>query len=40
MAKKFDFGGYATKNDLTCTDGRVIRKDAFKDNNGITVPLA
>lgn len=39
MAKKFDFGGYATKNDLTCTDGRVIRKDAFKDNNGITVPL-
>ena len=39
MNDKYDFGGYATKNDLTCTDGRTIRKDAFKDNNGITVPL-
>ena len=36
---KFDFGGYATRNDITCTDGRVIRRDAFADNNGITVPL-
>jgi len=37
--KKYDFSGYATKNDLKCSDGRVIRKDAFKANNGITVPL-
>ena len=35
----YDFGGYATKNDLLCADGRVIRKDAFKDNDGQTVPL-
>lgn len=36
---KYDFGGYATKNDLRCSDGRVIRKDAFKENDGQTVPL-
>lgn len=36
---KYDFGGYATKNDLQCSDGRTIRKDAFKDNNGTIVPL-
>lgn len=36
---KFDFSGYATKNDIKCTDGRTIRKDAFKDNDGQTVPL-
>lgn len=36
---KYDFGGYATKNDLRCSDGRVIRRDAFKDNDGQTVPL-
>lgn len=35
----FDFCGYATKNDLRCADGRVIRHDAFKDNDGETVPL-
>jgi HK97 family phage major capsid protein len=35
----FDFSGYATKNDLKCTDGRVIRHDAFKKNHGIRVPL-
>lgn len=39
MEKKFDFSGYATKNDLECADGRTIRKDAFKDNDGTTVPL-
>jgi len=37
--KKFDFSGYATKNDVPCTDGRVIRKDAFLENNGTIVPL-
>lgn len=36
---KFDFSGYATKNDLKCTDGRTIRKDAFKSNDGQKVPL-
>jgi hypothetical protein len=36
---KFDFGGYATKNDLKCADGRTIRKNAFKDCDGKTVPL-
>ena len=34
-----DFSGYATRNDLLCADGRTIRKDAFKDNHGQTVPL-
>lgn len=37
--KKFDFSGYATKANLKCSDGRVIRKDAFKHNDGQTVPL-
>lgn len=39
MADKFDFSGYATKNGLKCSDGRTILKDAFKDNDGGTVPL-
>lgn len=37
--KKYDFSGWATKNDLRCSDGRVIVKDAFKHHNGKTVPL-
>ena len=36
---KYDFSGWATKNDLRCSDGRIIRRDAFKDNDGQTVPL-
>lgn len=36
---KFDFSGYATKNNLKCSDGRTIQKDAFKENDGQTVPL-
>ena len=36
---KYDFSGWATKNDLECSDGRTIRRDAFKDNDGQTVPL-
>ena len=39
MKEKFDFSGWATRNDLRCSDGRTIRKDAFKDNDGQTVPL-
>ena len=35
----WDFSGYATKNDLKCGDGRTIRKDAFKECDGSTVPL-
>lgn len=35
----YDFCGWATKNDLKCSDGRVIRKDAFKECDGTTVPL-
>ena len=34
-----DFSGWATRNDLKCSDGRVIRRDAFKNNDGIKVPL-
>ena len=36
---KCDFSGYATKNDLRCTDGRTIRRGAFSDCDGATVPL-
>lgn len=36
---KCDFCGWATKNDLKCSDGRIIRKGAFKHNDGQTVPL-
>ena len=35
----YEFGGWATKNDLLCADGRTIRRDAFKDCDGKTVPL-
>ena len=36
---KCDFKGWATRNDLRCADGRTIRRDAFKDNDGKTLPL-
>jgi HK97 family phage prohead protease len=36
---QYDFSGYATKNGLKCSDGRTILKDAFKDQDGQTVPL-
>ena len=39
MAPKYDFCGWATRNDIQCSDGRTIRKDAFKHNDGQTVPL-
>ena len=39
MGVKYDFSGYATKNDLKCSDGRTIRKNAFKDCDGLTVPI-
>lgn len=37
--EKYDFSGYATRNDLLCSDGRTIRRDAFKHCDGQTVPL-
>ena len=37
--ERYDFSGWATRNDLLCADGRTIRKDAFKHNDGQTVPL-
>ena len=37
--ENYDFSGWATRNDLLCGDGRTIRKDAFKDNDGEIVPL-
>lgn len=39
MSKKYDFAGWATRNNLRCSDGRVILRDAFKNNDGDTVPL-
>ena len=39
MGANYDFSGWATRNDIKCSDGRVIRKDAFKDCDGLVVPL-
>lgn len=39
MNEKFDFSGWATRTNLRCSDGRTILKDAFKANDGQTVPL-
>ncbi len=36
---KYDFSGWATRNDIQCSDGRIIRRDAFKHCDGMTVPL-
>ena len=34
-----DFSGWASRNDLKCSDGRIIRHDAFKEDDGLKVPL-
>lgn len=39
MEKKYDFGGWATKANMKCSDGRVIKKNAFAECDGVTVPL-
>ena len=39
MKNNFDFGGWATKINLKCGDGRTIERDAFKHQDGLTVPL-
>lgn len=36
---KYDFSGYATRNNIKCSDGRIIMRDAFKDNDHKKVPL-
>ena len=36
---EYDFSGWATRNNIQCSDGRTIMKDAFKDNDGQKVPL-
>ena len=35
----YDFAGYATKNDILCSDGRTIRRNAFREQHGMTVPM-
>ena len=39
MENDYDFSGWATRANLKCSDGKTIMKDAFKENNGKTVPL-
>lgn len=39
MKTDYDFGGWATRNNIKCSDGRTILKDAFKENDGQKVPL-
>lgn len=39
MTNDYDFCGYVTRNNVTCSDGRIIRQDAFKDCDGTRVPL-
>lgn len=40
VKKNYDFCGWVTKNDLECSDGRIIRKNAFAHQDGVKVPLA
>ena len=37
--EKYDFSGWATKNNIRCSDGRTIKPDAFAEQDGSTVPL-
>ena len=39
MSSKYDFSGWATRNDIKCADGLTIRQDAFKDCDGKDVPI-
>ena len=39
MAKNYDFSGWASRYDVKCSDGRTIKPGAFKDMDGMTVPL-
>lgn len=37
--ENFDFSGWATRNDIKCSDGVTIRRDAFVEQDGAQVPL-
>jgi hypothetical protein len=39
MAEEFEFGGYATRSNILCTDGLIIGENAFSHNDGKQVPL-
>ena len=39
MTMKYDFGGWATKYNIACSDGRIILNDAFKHCDGMQIPL-
>lgn len=39
MPNNYDFAGWATRNNIVCSDGRIIKRDAFKDNDGQKVPV-
>lgn len=39
MKTDYDFSGWATRNNIQCSDGRTILRDAFKQNDGQKVPL-
>ena len=39
MPSNYDFAGWATRNNIICSDGRIIQRDAFKDNDGQKVPV-
>ncbi len=39
MELKYDFSGWATRNDIVCADGRTVRRDAFKHCDGMSVPI-
>ncbi len=39
MPNNYDFAGWATRNNIICSDGRIIQRDAFKDNDGQKVPV-
>lgn len=39
MPKNYDFAGWATRNNIVCSDGRIIMRDAFKDCDGSSVPV-
>lgn len=39
MSESYDFVGWATRNDIRCADGRIIRQDAFKECDGVEVPM-
>ena len=39
MELKYDFSGWATRNDIGCADGRTVRRDAFKHCDGMSVPI-